>query len=74
MIYRNLLEKFKLFRSNFFVEGDNLSAMGKHYVERTKLSALHMQNLINDLLKHSRTKTTQRKFVSSDLNKKVKGF
>ena len=46
--------------------------MGKYYVERTKLSALHMQTLINDLLAYSRTKTTQRKFVNSDLNKIVK--
>ena len=46
--------------------------MGKYYVERTKLSALHMQTLINDLLAYSRTNTTQRKFVNSDLNQVVK--
>ena len=45
--------------------------MGKYYVERTKLSALHMQTLINDLLAYSRTNTTQRKFVNSDLNQVV---
>jgi signal transduction histidine kinase len=67
------LRKIQTFSGRIFVEEyDNLSAMGKYYVERTKLSALHMQNLINDLLAYSRTKTTQRKFVSSDLNKIVK--
>ena len=67
------LRKIQTFSGRIFVEEyDNLSAMGKYYVERTKLSALHMQTLINDLLAYSRTKTTQRKFVSSDLNKIVK--
>jgi signal transduction histidine kinase len=67
------LRKIQTFSGRIFVEEyDNLSAMGKYYVERTKLSALHMQTLIDDLLAYSRTKTTQRKFVSSDLNKIVK--
>ena len=67
------LRKIQTFSGRIFVEEyDNLSAMGKYYVERTKLSALHMQTLINDLLAYSRTKTTQRKFVNSDLNKIVK--
>ena len=52
-------------------EYDNLSAKGKYYVERTKISALHMQTLINDLLAYSRTTATQRKFENSDLNKIV---
>ncbi len=67
------LRKIQTFSGRIFVEEyDNLSAMGKYYVERTKLSALHMQTLINDLLAYSRTKTIQRKFVNSDLNKIVK--
>ena len=67
------LRKIQTFSGRIFVEEyDNLSAMGKYYVERTKLSALHMQTLINDLLAYSRTKTTERKFVISDLNKIVK--
>ena len=67
------LRKIQTFSGRIFVEEyDNLSAMGKYYVERTKLSAQHMQTLINDLLAYSRTKTTQRKFVNSDLNKIVK--
>lgn len=67
------LRKIQSFSGRIFVEEyDNLSAMGKYYVERTKLSALHMQTLINDLLAYSRTNTTQRKFVSCDLNNVVK--
>lgn len=67
------LRKIQSFSGRIFVEEyDNLSAMGKYYVERTKLSALHMQTLINDLLAYSRTNTTQRKFVNSDLNTVVK--
>jgi signal transduction histidine kinase len=55
------LRKIQTFSGRIFVEEyDNLSAMGKYYVERTKLSALHMQTLINDLLAYSRTKTTQK--------------
>ena len=62
------LRKIQSFSGRIFVEEyDNLSAMGKYYVERTKLSALHMQTLINDLLAYSRTSTTQRKFVSCNL-------
>lgn len=67
------LRKIQTFSGRIFIEEyDNLSAMGKYYVERTKLSALHMQTLINDLLAYSRTKTTQRKFVNSNLKKIIK--
>jgi len=66
------LRKIQAFSGRIFEEEyDNLSAMGKYYVERTKLSALHMQTLINDLLAYSRTSTTQKKFVNCDLNKIV---
>jgi len=67
------LRKIQAFSGRIFEEEyDNLSAMGKYYVERTKLSALHMQTLINDLLAYSRTNATQRKFVICDLNQIVK--
>ncbi|MFN7099840.1 MAG: ATP-binding protein [Flavobacterium sp.] len=62
------LRKIQSFSGRIFTEEyDNLSAMGKYYVERTKLSALHMQTLINDLLAYSRTSTTQRKYVQCNL-------
>ncbi len=50
-------------------EFDNLSTKGKHYFERIRISALHMQSLINDLLAYSRTTATERKFETIDLNK-----
>jgi hypothetical protein len=41
MIYKNL-KKIQTFSGRIFVEEyDNLSAMGKYYVERTKLSLAH---------------------------------
>lgn len=48
-------------------EYDNLSEKGKYYFERTKLSALHMQKLINDLLAYSRTSDTKKQFEKCDL-------
>ncbi|PKB18210.1 ATP-binding protein [Flavobacterium sp. 5] len=66
------LRKIQAFSGRIFDEEyDNLSPKGKYYVERTRLSALHMQTLINDLLTYSRTSVTQRKFENSDLNKIV---
>ena len=66
------LRKIQIFSSRILEEEyDNLSPKGKYYLERTKLSALHMQTLINDLLAYSRTTVTQRKFEYSDLNKIV---
>ena len=66
------LRKIQAFSSRILEEEyDNLSAKGKYYVERTNLSALHMQTLINDLLAYSRTTATQRTFERSDLNKIV---
>ena len=67
------LRKIQIFSSRILEEEyDNLSPKGKYYLERTKLSALHMQTLINDLLAYSRTTVTQRKFENSDLNKIVR--
>jgi signal transduction histidine kinase len=66
------LRKIQVFSGRIFDEEyDNLSPKGKYYVERTRLSALHMQTLINDLLAYSRTSGTERKFEIRDLNKIV---
>ena len=40
----------------------NLSEKGKHYLERTRHSALHMQTLIDDLLAYSRVTASKRNF------------
>ena len=53
-------------------EYENLSPKGKHYFERIRHSALHMQTLINDLLAYSRTIVTEKIFENCDLNKIVK--
>ena len=62
-----------LFRSGRILDEEypNLSAKGKYYVERTKISALHMQTLINDLLAYSNSSVKERKFEIRDLNKIV---
>jgi signal transduction histidine kinase len=66
------LRKIQAFSNRLLEEeSENLSEKGKHYLERTKASALHMQTLINDLLAYSRTTVTKRTFESSDLNKIV---
>ena len=49
-------------------DGDSLSARGKDYFERMKLSATRMQGLINDLLSFSRTNTAEKEFVNTDIN------
>jgi light-regulated signal transduction histidine kinase (bacteriophytochrome) len=67
------LRKIQTFTSRaLHEEYENLSPKGKYYLERTNLSALHMQTLINDLLAYSRTTVTERKFEESDLNKIVR--
>ncbi len=64
------LRKIQAFSSRILSEEyENLSVKGKYYFERTRLSALHMQNLLNDLLAYSRTNVKERKFEKSDLNK-----
>jgi signal transduction histidine kinase len=65
------LRKIQTFTGRILKEESNLSAKGKHHVERTQISALHMQNLINDLLAYSRTSVTERKFEKNDLTKIV---
>ena len=64
------LRKIQAFSDRILTEEHgNLSEKGKYYFERTRLSALHMQTLINDLLAYSRTKSTERTFENSNLNK-----
>jgi len=66
------LRKIQSFSSIILAtEFDNLSEKGKYYVERTNLSAQHMQSLINDLLAYSRTTVNKRIFENVDLNKIV---
>ena len=48
-------------------ENENLSDLGKEYLKRMSLAGERMQQLIQDLLAYSRTKTSNRKFESSDL-------
>ena len=67
------LRKIQAFSNRILTEEySNLSEKGKYYFERSQHSALHMQNLINDLLAYSRTTETERKFEFADLNKIVK--
>jgi len=66
------LRKIQAFSSRILDEElDRLSLKGKYHFERIRLSALHMQTLINDLLAYSRTTATERKFEKRDLNKIV---
>ena len=53
-------------------EYDNLSESGQNYLNRMRLAAERMQQLINDLLAYSRTKVQERKFESTDLSLIVK--
>lgn len=67
------LRKIQAFTGRILDEEDNnLSTKGKYYLERTKISALHMQTLINDLLAYSRTNSSERKFEICNLNKIVR--
>ncbi|MCF6132227.1 sensor histidine kinase [Flavobacterium wongokense] len=67
------LRKIQAFSSRILAEEhSNLSVKGKYYFERTQNSALHMQNLINDLLAYSRTTVTERKFEKCSLNKIIR--
>ena len=64
------LRKIQSFTSRILAtEYNNLSEKGKYYVERTNVSAQHMQTLINDLLAYSRTTPSKRKFENKNLHK-----
>lgn len=50
-------------------ENENLSESGKEYLRRMRMAGERMQQLIQDLLAYSRTKTTERKFESISLQR-----
>jgi PAS domain S-box-containing protein len=57
------LRKIQAFSSRLMEkENENLSETGKDYLRRMRLAGERMQQLIQDLLAYSRTKTTERKF------------
>ena len=63
------IRKIKNFVSSLVEEEkEALSDTGKHYLERTYLTAQKMQNLIDDLLSYSRITTGEQKFETMDLN------
>ena len=67
------LRKIQTFTSRIMEkEYDNLSENGKNYLNRMRLAAERMQDLINDLLAYSRTKVQERKFENTDLSLIVK--
>jgi PAS domain S-box-containing protein len=67
------LRKIQTFTSRIMEkEYDNLSETGQNYLNRMRLAAERMQQLINDLLAYSRTKVQERKFESTDLSLIVK--
>jgi signal transduction histidine kinase len=67
------LRKIQAFSDRILIEEyENLSVKGKYYFERSRLSALRMQTLINDLLAYSRTTATERKFENSNLSKIIR--
>ena len=66
------LRKIQTFSTRIFeTEEKNLSDAGKNYFRRMQDAALRMQTLIEDLLAYSRTKSVDRKYEHTDLNKIV---
>lgn len=62
------LRKIQAFSSRLMEkENENLSETGKDYLRRMRLAGERMQQLIQDLLAYSRTKTADRKFEKTDL-------
>lgn len=62
------LRKIQTFASRILEkESENLSEIGQEYLRRMRLAGERMQQLIQDLLAYSRTKTSDRKFINSDL-------
>ncbi len=67
------LRKIQNFVSRIIQEEEaNLSANGKVYFQRINKIALRMQELIEDLLSYSRTKSTEHEFVDVDLTDLIK--
>ena len=62
------LRKIQAFSSRLMEkENENLSDSGKDYLRRMRLAGERMQQLIQDLLAYSRTKTTDRKYEKINL-------
>ncbi|MBC8769870.1 two-component sensor histidine kinase [Arenibacter sp. BSSL-BM3] len=63
------LRKIQIFSTRLIDdESQNLSEKGKSYVLGMNEASTRMQSLIRDLLGYSRTTTSERKFVSTNLN------
>ena len=64
------LRKIQTFSTRIMEKEEaNLSAEGKDSFQRMQNAARRMQTLIEDLLSYSRTNSSERKFVYTDLNK-----
>lgn len=62
------LRKIQTFSSRILIdEYDDLSDTVKNYFGRMQNAAMHMQNLINDLLAYSRTSASERKLENTNL-------
>jgi PAS domain S-box-containing protein len=63
------LRKIQTFISRIVeMEGEKMSDKGRDFLERTQRSSERTQRLIQDLLEFSRTNTTEKFFVETDLN------
>ncbi len=63
------LRKIQVFSNSILKDdGENLSASSKEYFKKMVSTAKRMQNLIEDLLKYSRTKNGDRVFENTDIN------
>lgn len=63
------LRKIQNFVTCILMEEEaNLSESGKDYFSRLRKTALRMQDLIEDLLTYSRTKSTEHVYIDTDLN------
>ncbi|AWA30068.1 two-component sensor histidine kinase [Flavobacterium magnum] len=66
------LRKIQAFSTRILTEEyEQLSTKGRYYFERSRSSAQHMQNLINDLSAYARTSVQDRKFEKTNLGKIV---
>lgn len=66
------LRKIQTFSSRILIEEyDELSDTVKNYFARMQSAALHMQNLINDLLAYSRTAASERKLEKCSLSELI---
>jgi len=63
------LRKIQMFISRIaYEEADKLSQKGQEYFERVNVSALRMEQLIDDLLLYAETNKAEQVFETSDLN------